>query len=56
MVQEKEKGEAQDATEKRDARLDKMDRWMADFKQIAQIALEDNPQWLNWDFKDPIFL
>ena len=47
MVQEKEKGEAQDATEKRDARVDEMDRWMADFKSIAQIALADNPQWLD---------
>ena len=47
MAQEKEKGEARDATEKRDAKLDEMDRWMSDFKQIALIALEDNPQWLD---------
>lgn len=46
LIQEKEKGEAQDATEKRDARADELDRWMADFKQVARIALEDNPQWL----------
>jgi len=47
MSQEKEKGEARDATEKRDAKLDAMDRWMADFKAIALIALGDNPQWLD---------
>ncbi len=46
-IQEKEKGEAQEATEKRDAKLDEMDRWMGDFKQITLIALEDNPQWLD---------
>ncbi len=45
-VQEREKGEAQEATKLRDARLDELDQWMADFKAIAQLALEENPQWL----------
>ena len=46
LIQEKEKGEALDATAKRDAKMDELDKWMADFKQIALIALADNPQWL----------
>lgn len=46
LAQEKEKGEAQDATKQRDAKLDEMDEWMSDFKAIAQVALEENPQWL----------
>ena len=46
LVQEKEKGEAQEATQQRDAKLDEMDEWMADFKVIALVALEENPQWL----------
>ena len=45
-VQEKEKGEAQEATKLRDAKLDELDQWMADFKAIAQLAMEENPQWL----------
>jgi len=46
LVQEKEKGEAQDATKQRDASLDAMDAWMSDFKAIARVALEENAQWL----------
>ncbi len=46
LVQEKEKGEAQEATQLRDAKLDELDQWMADFKAIAQLAMEENPQWL----------
>jgi len=46
LAQEKEKGEAQDATKQRDASLDALDRWMSDFKAIAQVALEENAQWL----------
>jgi hypothetical protein len=46
LAQEKEKGEAQDATRQRDARLDELDAWMADFKAIAQAAMAENPEWL----------
>ena len=46
LVQEKEKGEAQDATKQRDAKLDALDTWMSDFKAIATVALEERPQWL----------
>jgi hypothetical protein len=46
LVQEREKGEAQDATKQRDASLDAMDAWMSDFKAIARVALEGNAQWL----------
>ena len=40
------RGEAQDATEKRDAALKAMDTWMSDFRAAARVALKDNPQWL----------
>lgn len=40
------KGEAQDATEKRDEALRAMDVWMSDFKAAARVALKDHPQWL----------
>lgn len=46
LEQEKEKGEAQDATKKRDAKMDELDTWMSDFKGIAFVALDENPQWL----------
>lgn len=46
LDQEKEKGEAQDATKKRDVKLDELDTWMSDFKSIAYVALDENPQWL----------
>ncbi len=46
LIQEKEKGEAQEATKLRDAKMDALDIWMADFKAIAQVALEEHPQWL----------
>lgn len=45
-AQEKEKGEAQDATQQRDAALAALDTWLADFKVVARIALQDTPQLL----------
>lgn len=45
-AQEKEKGEAQDATQQRNAAISALDEWLADFKVVARIALEDNPQLL----------
>jgi len=41
-----ETGEAQAATEERDAKMEEIDDWIADFRKIAVIALKDNPQWL----------
>lgn len=45
-VQLKEKGEAQDATLKRDTALDDLQEWMSDYIAIARVALEDQPQLL----------
>ena len=44
--QEQEKGEAQEATQKRDAAIAALDEWLSDFKVVARIALEDTPQLL----------
>ena len=44
--QEREKGEAQAATQERNVAIAALDEWVADFKVVARIALEDNPQLL----------
>ncbi len=44
VEQEREKGEAQDATQVRDAVLDELDEWLSDFKAVAQVALADMGQ------------
>jgi hypothetical protein len=46
LAQEKEKGEAQEATKKRDVALDALSDWMSDFVAIARIALEPEAQLL----------
>ena len=45
-AQEREKGEAQEATQQRDAAIAALDEWLADFRVVARIALEDTPQLL----------
>lgn len=45
-AQEKEKGESQDATRRRDAALSALEVWLDDFKVVARIALADSPQLL----------
>ena len=43
-AQEVEKGEAQAATQQRDTALDTLDDWLADFREIAAVALADQAQ------------
>ncbi len=38
-TQEKEKGEAEDATIARDTAMDELDEWMSDFRAVSKIAL-----------------
>lgn len=45
-AQEREKGEAQAATKARDGKLDELAEWLADFREIAAVALADEPQQL----------
>jgi hypothetical protein len=45
-AQDRERGEAQEATQMRDAKMDELDQWTADYKAIAQVALSDSPQQL----------
>jgi len=46
QAQEKERGEAQNATQLRDAAMEALDEWMSDFVAIARVALEAEPQLL----------
>lgn len=45
-AQDKARGVAQEATQLRDAKLDELDRWLADYKAVAEIALAASPQQL----------
>jgi hypothetical protein len=44
--QEKEKGEAQSATVKRDRKVKQLDEWMYDFREVAKVARSGKDQWL----------
>jgi hypothetical protein len=44
LSQQKEKGEAQQATKDRDAAFERLDEWLTNFISVARIALEDKPQ------------
>ena len=46
MRQEKEKGEAQQATDDRDEAIDALDAYMSDFREIARVAFAGQPQQL----------
>jgi hypothetical protein len=45
-AQEQEKGEAQHATQQRNAAITALAAWLADFKVVARLALTDSPQLL----------
>ena len=42
----REKGESQEATQKKDEAFGKLDDWMSEFFKVARIALEEKPQLL----------
>jgi hypothetical protein len=44
--QDKESGEAQQATQERDERIDGLGIWIHDLREVARLALEDSPQQL----------
>jgi len=46
VVYLREKGESEDATQKKDKAFAELDRWMSEFYAVARIALEDKPQLL----------
>jgi hypothetical protein len=46
LQQKKELGEAQEATETRDKKLDELAKWVSDLRAVAKVALGDNPQQL----------
>ena len=42
--QDTERGQAQEATKARDAKMDELDQSIADYKVVAEVALDDSPQ------------
>lgn len=47
LTQEKEKGESQQATRARDAKLDELYDWYGDYRDVAVIALDGHPEWID---------
>ena len=45
-LRKKEMGEAQDATKARDMAIDELQEWYSDYIEIARLALNDQPQYL----------
>lgn len=45
--QEKEKGESREATRARDAKLDELYDWYGDYRDVAAIALDGHPKWID---------
>ncbi|MCB8983505.1 MAG: hypothetical protein H6659_06760 [Ardenticatenaceae bacterium] len=43
-AQDRARGIAQEMTQKRDLKLEQLDRWLADYKAIAEVALAVSPQ------------
>jgi hypothetical protein len=43
-MQDKQRGNARDVTKQRNAKLDELARWLADYKVIATVALSASPQ------------
>lgn len=46
LAQEKEKGESQEATRARDAKLEQLYDWYGDYRDVAVIALAGHPEWI----------
>ena len=42
--QDTERGQAQEATKVRDAKMDELDQSIAEYKGVAEVALGDSPQ------------
>ncbi|MFO7681406.1 MAG: hypothetical protein R6X34_15280 [Chloroflexota bacterium] len=43
-MQDKERGKAREVTKQRNAKLDELARWLADYKAVAEVALAASPQ------------
>ncbi|MCB0195686.1 MAG: hypothetical protein KDJ65_27290 [Anaerolineae bacterium] len=46
VTQKENKGNARQATGRRNAKLAELDAWLSDFRAILRVATEDNPTWL----------